>query len=101
MSDLAEEEEFCPTEFLGVIFNMVDEYGGRPKDTHLTTIRSVAKQHPGKPFSTYITDGDGVAVASENNYTVFSYSHLPKSRQNAEKQAEYLLNVSRELLGRV
>ncbi|MFH1034334.1 MAG: AAA family ATPase [Pseudomonadota bacterium] len=89
------------TEFTGIIFNMVDEYGGGPKDTHRKTIQSVSVQHPGKVFDHYLTDGDGISVASENNYTVYSFKHLPKSNQNAEKQSAYLNNIVDELLLRI
>ena len=87
------------TEFSGIIFNMVDEYGEGPKDTHNKTINSVSAQHPGKVFRNYLTDGDGISVASENNYAVYSYDYLPKSKQNAEKQASYLNDIVDELIG--
>lgn len=87
------------TEFSGIIFNMVDEYGGGPKDTHNKTINSVSAQHPGKVFDNYLTDGDGISVASENNYAVYSYDYLPKSKQNAQKQASYLNDIVDELIG--
>ena len=49
-------------------------------------------------FDNYITDGDGIAVAADNNMTVYSYDDLPKSQSNAKKQAGYLDNVVDELL---
>lgn len=48
-------------------------------------------------FNNYITAGDGISVASENNLTVFSHSSLPRSKPNAEKQSEYLTQVVSEL----
>ncbi len=48
-------------------------------------------------FNNYITAGDGISVASENNLTVFSNSSLPRSKPNAEKQSEYLTQVVSEL----
>jgi chromosome partitioning protein len=92
------EIDYNETEFSGIIFNMVDEYGGKPKDTHDKTIKSVSRQHPGKVFDNYLTDGDGISVASENNYAVYSYDHLPKSKQNAKKQASYLNDIVDELI---
>ena len=86
------------TDFSGIIFNMVDEYGGKPKDTHNKTINSVSSQHPKKVFDNYLTDGDGISVASENNYAVYSYDYLPKSKPNAEKQADYLNDIVDELI---
>jgi len=102
MIDYSELEiPFTDTEFSGIIFNMVDEYGGGPKDTHKKTIDSVKKQHSGYVFENYLTDGDGIAVAAENNYTVYSHNHLPKSKDNARKQANYLNNIVDELLQRI
>lgn len=89
---------YTDAELIGIIFNMVDEYGGGPKDTHKNTISSIDSQHPQMVFDNYITDGDGIAVAADNNMTVYSYDDLPKSRSNAKKQAEYLDNVVDELL---
>ena len=85
----------------GIIFNMVDEYGGKPKETHQNTIKSVSKQHPGMIFENYITDGDGISTAADNNMTVFSYSDLPKARTNAEKQASLLDEVTKEFIAKV
>ncbi|EPM7241355.1 ParA family protein [Serratia marcescens] len=89
--------EFHDTEMLGIIFNMVDEYAEKPKETHEETIEDVKKQHPNMVFENYITDGDGISVASENNLTVFSHSSLPRSKSNAEKQKQYLTRVIKEL----
>lgn len=89
--------EFNDTEMLGIIFNMVDEYAEKPKATHEETIEDVKKQHPNMVFENYVTDGDGISVASENNLTVFSYSSLPRSKPNAEKQSQYLTKVIKEL----
>ncbi|MGW8113312.1 ParA family protein, partial [Klebsiella pneumoniae] len=89
--------EFNDTEMLGIIFNMVDEYNKKPKETHEDTINDVKKQHPNMVFNNYITAGDGISVASENNLTVFSHSSLPRSKPNAEKQSEYLTQVVSEL----
>lgn len=89
--------EFNDTEMLGIIFNMVDEYAEKPKSTHEETIADVKKQHPNMVFENYVTDGDGISVASENNLTVFSHSSLPRSKPNAEKQSQYLTKVIKEL----
>ncbi|MBW9430501.1 AAA family ATPase [Atlantibacter hermannii] len=89
--------EYTDAKMLGIVFNMVKEYGGKPKSTHDETIKDVDSQHKGMPFENFITHGDGVLVASENNLTVYSYNHLPKSRDNAGKQATYFRNVSDEL----
>ncbi|MFN4742052.1 ParA family protein [Klebsiella pneumoniae] len=89
--------EFNDTEMLGIIFNMVDEYNKKPKETHEDTINDVKKQHPNMVFNNYITAGDGISVASENNLTVFSHSSLPRSKPNAEKQSEYRTQVVSEL----
>lgn len=89
--------DFNDTKMLGIIFNMVDEYGEKPKETHEATINDVSKQHPDMVFEHYITDGDGISVASENNLTVFSYDSLPRSKPNAEKQRLYITQVVKEL----
>lgn len=93
--------DYSDATLLGIIFNMVDEYGGGPKSTHKETIESMKNQHIDMVFDTYITDGDGIAVAADNNMTVYSFNSLPKSKSNAEKQSEYLDAVVDELLTRV
>jgi chromosome partitioning protein len=93
--------DYNDTEFSGIIFNMVTERSQKPKDTHEQTIASVSNQHPGKPFTNYLTLGDGISVASENNYTVYSHQYLPKARQNAVKQSNYLDRIVDELLQRI
>lgn len=93
--------DYSDAELLGIIFNMVDEYGGGPKGTHKDTITNVNRQHDNMVFKSYITDGDGIAVAADNNMTVYSYDSLPKSKDNAKKQSEYLANVVDELLTKI
>ncbi|MBO9783702.1 AAA family ATPase [Xanthomonas phaseoli pv. manihotis] len=85
----------------GIIFNMVDEWGGGPKQTHRDTINSMQAQHPGLVFENYITDGDGISTAADNNMTVYSYQDFPKSKANAEKQADSLQRVTKEFIARV
>ncbi|PEM44308.1 ParA family protein [Bacillus toyonensis] len=92
---------YVNTEFGGIIFNMVDEYGGRPKATHNETIQMVTSQHNGKVFDHYITDGDGISAAASVNLPVYSYDHLPRSRDNAKKQADYLERLVDEFLTRI
>lgn len=93
--------DYTDAELKGIIFNMVDEYGGGPKKTHQNTINSVRKQHPGMVFDNYVTDGDGISTAAENNMTVFGFKDLPKANANAEKQAGLLDAVTHELLGKL
>ncbi|PSU75537.1 chromosome partitioning protein [Photobacterium phosphoreum] len=83
---------------LGIIFNMVDEYNNMPKSTHNDTMEDVKRQHKGMVFESYVTDGDGIAVAADNNMTVYSYNSFSKSKKNAMKQSDYLDSVVRELL---
>jgi len=52
-------------------------------------------------FENYLTDGDGISTAADNNMTVFSHKELPKARANAEKQAALLDEVTKEFLKRV
>lgn len=89
--------EFKDTKMLGIIFNMVDEYSEKPKETHEKTIADVKTQHQNMVFENYITKGDGISVASENNLTVFSHASLPRANQNAEKQCNYLTKIVNEL----
>ena len=93
--------DYTNAALLGIIFNMVDEYGGGPKSTHNDTIVSVGKQHEDMVFDAYITDGDGIAVAADNNMTVYSYDSFPKSKSNAEKQSKCLERVVDELLTKI
>ncbi|WP_312942708.1 AAA family ATPase [Oscillibacter sp.] len=95
------EEAYTPTKFAGIIFNMVDEYGGRPKQTHLETIDSIKKQFSNKVFTNYLTDGDGISAAASINIRVFAYDDLPRSNQNAKKQSEYLFGIVDEIIAKV
>jgi chromosome partitioning protein len=92
---------YVDTKFGGVIFNMVDEYGGGPKATHNETIQTVSSQHLGKVFDRYITDGDGISAAGSVNLPVYSFDHLPRSRDNAKKQSEYLELLVDEFITRI
>lgn len=92
---------YSNAELKGIIFNMVDEYGGGPKQTHRNTIQSMQAQHSGMVFDNYVTDGDGISTAADNNMTVYSYDHFPKSKANGEKQAAALERVTQEFIARV
>jgi chromosome partitioning protein len=85
----------------GVVFNMVDEYGGGPKETHRTTMNSMETQHPGLIFGSYVTGGDGISTAADNNMTVYSYDNLPRAKSNGEKQSKMLEQLSLEFVRRV
>ncbi len=90
------------TKFGGVIFNMVDEYGGGPKDGHRQMMNSVLTQvPPGAVFNHYVTDGDGISAAAQVNLPVYAYSDLPRAQQNAEKQAHYLESVVAEFRAKI
>jgi len=92
--------EYADTEMLGIVFNMVDEYGGGPKSTHAQTISDVSANNVGMVLGAYITDGDGISVASENNLTAFSYDYLPRAKDNARKQSGCFDRVCNEILSR-
>jgi chromosome partitioning protein len=94
-------EPYTITKFGGIIFNMVDEYGGGPKQTHAETINSVKTQHPGYVFNNYLTDGDGMSAAASVNLPVYSHENLPRSSQNAEKQANYLQAITKEFITKI
>ncbi len=90
------------TKFGGIIFNMVDEYGGKPKDGHKQIFNSIISQQGKRGvFKNYITDGDGVSVAAQMNLPVFAYKDLPRSSQNAQKQATYIHLVVDEFVTRI
>ena len=93
--------DYYDAELKGIIFNMVVEYGGEPKDTHKETMSSVRAQHEGMVFKNYVTGGDGISVAADNNMTVFSFKDFPKAKQNAKKQAGQLEKIAVELLDRI
>jgi chromosome partitioning protein len=93
---------YSNTNFGGVIFNMVDEYGGGPKDGHQKIINKTATQVGSDAiFENYVTDGDGISAASEVNLPVFAFSDLPRAQTNAEKQAKYLEKVVDEFVTRI
>ena len=92
---------YSDAELKGIIFNMVDEYGGGPKQTHAATINSMQIQHPNLVFENYVTDGDGISTAADNNMTVYSYDHFPKAKANGQKQSEALERVTAEFISRV
>lgn len=95
------EEAYIPTKFGGIIFNMVDEYGGGPKQTHLETITSIKKQFPNKVFENYLTDGDGISAAASINIRVFAHDDLPRANQNGQKQATYLFDIVDEIISKI
>lgn len=93
---------YTETKFGGIIFNMVDEYRGGPKDGHRQIMRSTAAQLGASAlFDNYITDGDGISSAAQMNLPVYAYSDLPRAHQNAEKQAQYLERVVNEFITRI
>ncbi|ASL44692.1 Sporulation initiation inhibitor protein Soj [Burkholderia sp. AD24] len=95
------EMSYSNADLKGIIFNMVDEYGGGPKQTHKTTIESMRDQHPGMVFDNYVTDGDGISTAADNTMTVYSYDDFPKAKANGEKQAKALQKVTEEFVSKV
>ena len=93
---------YVDTKFGGIVFNMVDEYGGGPKDGHRQMIQStISQQGASSVFSNYVTDGDGISAAAQMNLPVFAYSDLPRAHQNAEKQADYMGRVVDEFVTRI
>lgn len=93
---------YVDTKFGGIVFNMVDEYGGGPKDGHRQMIQStISQQGASSVFSNYVTDGDGISAAAQMNLPVFAYSDLPRAHQNAEKQADYMGKVVDEFVARI
>ncbi|MGM9428678.1 ParA family protein [Hydrogenophaga sp. MI9] len=95
-------DAYGDTKFGGIIFNMVDEYGGGPKAGHEQIMASTAGQlGAGAIFTNYITDGDGMSTAAQVNLPVFAYSDLPRAQQNAEKQAMYMGKVVDEFFKRI
>ncbi len=93
---------YADTKFGGIIFNMVDEYKGTPKDGHNQIIQStINQQGEDSVFSNYVTDGDGISAAAQMNLPVFAYSDLPRAHQNAQKQAEYMGWVVDEFVTRI
>lgn len=94
-------ENYNDTKFGGIIFNMVDEYGGGPKRTHQETLSTIQVQHPGFVFEKYVTDGDGISVAASVNLPIYAYEHLPRSSQNANKQSDYFQSLTDEFISKI
>lgn len=95
-------KEYTETKFGGVIFNMVDEYGEKPKDGHSQIINSLTSQLPKNSiFNSYVTDGDGITAASQMNLPVYAHKDLPRANANAEKQARYLDSIVAEFIARI
>ncbi|MED5593623.1 ParA family protein [Janthinobacterium sp. P210006] len=93
---------YVETKFGGIIFNMVDEYGGGPKSGHQQIMTSVTSQLGSSAiFENYVTDGDGMSAAAQVNLPVFAFSDLPRSQPNAEKQATYMERVVDEFFNRI
>ncbi|WP_342248282.1 ParA family protein [Pseudomonas sp. OTU2001] len=93
---------YADTQFGGIIFNMVDEYGEGPKKGHRGIINNLkAELGDSAIFKNYVTDGDGVSTAAEMNLPVFAHRDLPRAQQNAFKQANYLDNVVDEFMSRI
>lgn len=93
---------YVETKFGGIIFNMVDEYGGEPKNGHRQIMASTASQlGVDALFEYYVTGGDGMSTAAQVNLPVFAFRDLPRAQQNAEKQATYLGRVVDEFYKRI
>ena len=93
---------YTETKFCGVIFNMVDEYGGGPKDGHRQIINNIKKQEGNTyVYDNYVTDGDGISTASQMNLPVFAVDHLPRSQNNAKKQSGQLQQIASEFLTKI
>lgn len=93
---------YVDTKFGGIIFNMVDEYGGGPKDGHKQMIdTTINQQGVTSVFKNYVTDGDGISAAAQMNLPVFAYADLPRAHQNAQKQSEYMERVVDEFVTRI
>lgn len=93
---------YTDTKFGGIIFNMVDEYGGGPKYGHKQIMTSTAGQLGATAlFQNYITDGDGMSAAAQVNLPVFAFSDLPRAQENAGKQATYMGKVVDEFFKRI
>tara|TARA_Y100000815_G_scaffold273664_1_gene305502 strand:+ start:1133 stop:2074 length:942 start_codon:yes stop_codon:yes gene_type:complete len=90
------------TKFGGIIFNMVDEYGGGPKAGHAQIMASTRGQLGANAvFDNYVTDGDGMSAAAQVNLPVYAHTDLPRAHQNAGKQADYLQRVVEEFIARI
>ncbi|WP_416421968.1 AAA family ATPase [Pseudomonas sp. App30] len=93
---------YSNTKFGGIIFNMVDEYGERPKKGHTKIINNTKSElGSNSVFKNYITDGDGISTASEMNLPVYAFKDLPRAQQNASKQADYMGEVVDEFITRI
>lgn len=93
---------YSETKFGGIIFNMVDEYRGGPKEGHSQIIANTASELGATSiFKHYVTDGDGISTAAQANLPVFAVADLPRSQQNAQKQADYLAEVVNEFISRI
>lgn len=94
-------QPYVDTKFAGIVFNMVDEYGGGPKAGHAEIMENVRHEQGAAVFDSYVTDGDGISAAAQMNIPVFAYRDLPRAHQNAEKQADYLGKVVDEFVTRI
>lgn len=93
---------YVETKFGGIVFNMVDEYAGKPKDGHEQIMVSTASQlGTAALFDNYVTDGDGMSAAAQVNLPIFAFSDLPRAQKNAEKQAAYMGRVVDEFHKRI
>lgn len=102
MCEYAEMEyKYKKTKFGGIIFNMVNEYSGQPKQTHNEQIQLIKKQFPDKVFDNYLTGGDGIATASSIYVPIFAHADLPRSNENAKKQAGLLYKIIDELINKL
>jgi chromosome partitioning protein len=90
------------TKWGGIIFNMVDEWQGKPKQTHQEVMRTTTGMQGFQSiFDRYLTSGDGISVAASVNLPVFAYDNLPRSNQNAKKQAQALQLLIDEFVTRI
>ncbi len=91
-------KEYNPIELAGIIGNNIVERYGSPKATQ-ANIQSLLKSTFGNVlFDNYLTEGDGIAKASEQGYPVFA---LDGKKTNATKQTKLINKIVSELWDRI
>lgn len=83
---------YTDTELKGIIFTRVKEYGGGPKESHLSTINRIRDQFDGMVFGDgeiYVTDGDGLVRASDNWLPIYDYARIESSSVAVKQAGQY------------
>ena len=90
---------YTPTQYAGVIFNMVDEHKGSPKRNDLQYINSVRAQEPNSVFENYLVEGDAITQAAQKHHPLYAFE--TSKDEKIRRQIDNLQKIITEFMIRV